>query len=262
MPDYPAAHSMDSTWYAVDADGEVAAFDTGEGGCVPEGSFPMGGEMSSAASHNLDDHELLAYALHARARHDERLRSMLPPETADLVEILGGGGGEAWDLVQPLLRSAGVWTYACDEPIATPYLRQGAVARPLRLDDFTDELKRRFDGARLPVRFRDAPVLAPGEHASVEAWGATWIDRDGRAHPTAGREDEFEKERAEIAELTDSLRLEAEPAEAFEGESFYDAVARLLESGASARSASSRRGRGPSSPGGFLGWLGRLFGRS
>ena len=34
--DYPAAHSMDTMWFAVDADGHVAAFDTGEGGGVPE----------------------------------------------------------------------------------------------------------------------------------------------------------------------------------------------------------------------------------
>jgi hypothetical protein len=35
-PDYPAAHSMDTAWYAVDSDGHVALFDTGEAGAVPE----------------------------------------------------------------------------------------------------------------------------------------------------------------------------------------------------------------------------------
>jgi hypothetical protein len=34
--DYPAAHSMDTYWFAVDTDGHVAMFDTGEGGAVPE----------------------------------------------------------------------------------------------------------------------------------------------------------------------------------------------------------------------------------
>ncbi len=33
--DVPAAHSMDTTWYAVDADGVVARFDSGEAGAVP-----------------------------------------------------------------------------------------------------------------------------------------------------------------------------------------------------------------------------------
>lgn len=35
MNDYPAAHSMDTTWFAVDANGEVAAFVSGEMGAVP-----------------------------------------------------------------------------------------------------------------------------------------------------------------------------------------------------------------------------------
>jgi hypothetical protein len=35
--DYPAAHSMDTAWYAVDRDGHVAFFWSGESGAVPEG---------------------------------------------------------------------------------------------------------------------------------------------------------------------------------------------------------------------------------
>jgi hypothetical protein len=33
--DFPAAHSMDTVWFAVDADGHVGYFTTGEGGAVP-----------------------------------------------------------------------------------------------------------------------------------------------------------------------------------------------------------------------------------
>jgi hypothetical protein len=33
--DFPAAHSMDTTWFAVDRDGHVAAFDSDETGAVP-----------------------------------------------------------------------------------------------------------------------------------------------------------------------------------------------------------------------------------
>jgi hypothetical protein len=36
MPDYPAAHSMDTNWFAVDADGNIGYFGSGEGGAVPE----------------------------------------------------------------------------------------------------------------------------------------------------------------------------------------------------------------------------------
>ena len=34
-PDYPAAHSMDTDWFAVDKDGHVAVFASGEAGAVP-----------------------------------------------------------------------------------------------------------------------------------------------------------------------------------------------------------------------------------
>ena len=35
--DFPAAHSMDTSWYAVDADGCVALFSTGKIGHAPVG---------------------------------------------------------------------------------------------------------------------------------------------------------------------------------------------------------------------------------
>jgi|GEM_PF-2515239 len=35
MQDYPAAHSMDTHWFAVDADGNIGYFDSSEGGAVP-----------------------------------------------------------------------------------------------------------------------------------------------------------------------------------------------------------------------------------
>lgn len=36
MTYFPAAHSMDTTWFAIDADGCVGIFSSGEGGAVPE----------------------------------------------------------------------------------------------------------------------------------------------------------------------------------------------------------------------------------
>ena len=37
--DFPAAHSMDTCWFAIDRDGHVAYFGTGEAGAVPEEAF-------------------------------------------------------------------------------------------------------------------------------------------------------------------------------------------------------------------------------
>jgi hypothetical protein len=38
--DFPAAHSMDTRWYAIDAEGHVASFYSGEVGAVPVAAFP------------------------------------------------------------------------------------------------------------------------------------------------------------------------------------------------------------------------------
>lgn len=49
MTDCPAAHSMDTTWFAIDADGFVAAFETGEGGALPMNAAagPEGGDFDA-----------------------------------------------------------------------------------------------------------------------------------------------------------------------------------------------------------------------
>src|SRR5689334_11564350 len=39
--DFPAAHSMDTAWYAVDHDGYVGFFDTGEEGHIPRGALTV-----------------------------------------------------------------------------------------------------------------------------------------------------------------------------------------------------------------------------
>jgi hypothetical protein len=41
VPDVPAAHSMDTDWFAVDKDGHVAYFSSGEAGAVPVDSLTM-----------------------------------------------------------------------------------------------------------------------------------------------------------------------------------------------------------------------------
>jgi hypothetical protein len=44
QPDYPAAHSMDTCFFAVDRDGHVAYFETGEAGAAPV-EAPAGGAL-------------------------------------------------------------------------------------------------------------------------------------------------------------------------------------------------------------------------
>lgn len=63
MKDFPAAHSMDSEWFAVDAKGQIAIFDTGEPGPIPEEAWADQGLQYEVApwlarlglSYNLSD---------------------------------------------------------------------------------------------------------------------------------------------------------------------------------------------------------------
>jgi hypothetical protein len=268
--DYPAAHSMDSTWFAVDADGEVALFDTGEGGSVPAAGFPMGGEMAGSKQHaTLEEHELLAHALLARARSDERLRALLPADPVELARIVAAS--DIWDVRDALLRAAGIWTYSCEASIATPYVRAGTPARPLLLPELDAEIGRRFGRGQLPVRFREAPAIAPGELVPVQAWGPIWIDLQGQLRPTADSSDrDVEAARAELAEWGDLGDFAATEGEALDDERFYAVVATMVATG---RENETRYGSldeprggagggargGGSRGGGVLGWLVRLF---
>ena len=55
-PDFPAAHSMDSCWFAVDEAGHVGFFDTGEGGALPTADeFPKGGEAGGSEGLELQE---------------------------------------------------------------------------------------------------------------------------------------------------------------------------------------------------------------
>jgi hypothetical protein len=49
-PDYPAAHSMDTTWFGVDDKGRVGIFFSGEDGPVPSGSYDQGSIITVVAT--------------------------------------------------------------------------------------------------------------------------------------------------------------------------------------------------------------------
>src|SRR5690348_14803035 len=53
--DYPASHSMDTWWFAVDELGHVAIFDSGEDGHVPRGAEDGAMELMDALEGKKDD---------------------------------------------------------------------------------------------------------------------------------------------------------------------------------------------------------------
>jgi len=58
--DFPAAHSMDATWFAVDRDGHVGVFDSGEPGAVPKEVNDSIGQDDYAVEQVLDPLPVIA----------------------------------------------------------------------------------------------------------------------------------------------------------------------------------------------------------
>src|SRR5262245_4410506 len=99
--DYPAAHSMDAVWFAIDERGQIAAFDTGETGPAP------------AAIADEEDH--LA-----------QLAGAWPSDYLRAAETLGLFRYEFIDEASDPLR---------------PYVRAGSPASPLHVDQLPPGLR-------------------------------------------------------------------------------------------------------------------------
>ncbi len=90
----PAAHSMDTTWFAIDADGFVAAFDTGEAGALPNAAAagPEGGDFDAWPLELV----LVARALAEGTFPDEEDEDLpLPKYPQDVVLVLAPDPEEA-----------------------------------------------------------------------------------------------------------------------------------------------------------------------
>ena len=121
-PDYPAAHSMDTTFYAVDAHGNVAAFFSAETGPIPS----RGGDLEFA-------------------RFLRLLRGEPEPEEDD--------GDLDWDAAREEAVDRGLFLYeyfdAFDVEFIHPYTRTGEPGRPAHVDQFAPAVRTVFD--RMPT---------------------------------------------------------------------------------------------------------------
>ena len=234
--DYPAAHSMDTMWFAVDADGHVAAFDTGEGGGVPTLAFvedhyqlaaqlralPDTGAKLDAAAHasrvvhvhehwRKPGHELVAFVADLAAVQDlvGRLGATVEAATTGHVLRFAFGDAAAFDELHTRdacthceadfsdengeLASHGVFRYACDDAIATPYTRFAVPEKPIAIADAPPEV--RAHAIRFAGTFADTPSLQPAEHWKSAGWSAGWLASDGKTmRPFPDRERDFEGE--------------------------------------------------------------------
>jgi hypothetical protein len=140
----PAAHSMDTTWFAVDDDGHVAAFDSGERGGVP-----------AAATQNTADVAELG-ALRPFVIEDE------------------GWSRELYESDDPGPFSSGFYEFSHEVDFRETALLYVRTTRPL-IAAHIDELPASVQAQCLAmpgVRFEEHPVLQPLDRFA----GSTWAD--------------------------------------------------------------------------------------
>lgn len=170
-PDYPAAHSMDTVWYAVDAAGHVAAFQTGENGSVPDGE---GGPWR------------LLLDLYARTFNTD------PNAYVD------------WDEAAAAL---GVFKYGYNdemplEYVEPRYVREVAPDPPLHVEQLPPDFRKEWKRFRFPgVRFGEAEYLQPYEFfpcKSYDVEASGYLAVDGTTiRPIPGTEKGFTESIAE-----------------------------------------------------------------
>lgn len=185
MQDYPAAHSMDATWFAVDEAGRIGYFETGETGVLPLRP-PLGERWRS--EHSLID--ILAAALRTMELQDPRLRRHLPQSDAELRVRLE----DAWfdedteGCVLDLARSVGVFVYCCKDDGPFPYERAGRVGAELVVTDLPHLAPTKPPGGNAADPVRKTRLLAPGEYGPVRSWAGPWVDTGGGVHGGPPRE--------------------------------------------------------------------------
>jgi hypothetical protein len=197
-PDYPAAHSMDTTWYAVDAVGHVAVGFSYENGCVPLNSGDLG------------FFEMLRILRGDPKSEDE------DDDSPDWEEVMD----EAFD--------NGVFVFQFHEgsaPFLNPYSNDGLPARPLHVDQLPPRLRELFKRVCFEnVRFAEVEILAIPEHVSCFFYfeegdpdaDLAFLAGDGKTlRPIPGREQRYtefcQQVREKYPELLKSFVFDGSP---------------------------------------------------
>jgi hypothetical protein len=166
--DYPAAHSMDSTWFAVDAGGHVGVFSTGEDGHLPD-----------------SDHEDVT---------DELWDLLKPADPAEARAVHYQERNVTMGLFELHFQYASALTGGV-MGIVGAYLRERAPQTPLHIDQLPPGLRQRCRAVLFDVRFDQCELLQPLEHVSCRFWSdfiPVYLGSDGKTvRPVPGREAEF-----------------------------------------------------------------------
>ena len=170
--DFPAAHSMDVSWFAVDQDGHVAYFQSGENGTVPVKAFRA--EMPP---------DVLQPLL---ARVNEPPPS---PEEDDEEEE-----DDLWFLEPEQAARLGFFVYLGSTRVFSgPYRLCERPERPLHIDTAPPALRQGIKRVQFAsLCFDQTTELTPCDHTRCEGWGPAYLSGDGRTvRPLPGREEEY-----------------------------------------------------------------------
>ncbi|MBO0698385.1 MAG: hypothetical protein J2P46_08330 [Zavarzinella sp.] len=161
-PDFPAAHSMDTSWYVVDPAGHVALFETGENGPAPVGA----------------EYEIYLSDLFRR-RHPDAPDFDHPPSEA-MAEEFGFflyGYGDSFD------------------PIDV-YARRVVPPNPVHVDQLPPDIRDGCKKYRMPIAFAAAERVQPIDFFKCACWYEegrdAYLAADGvTVRPVRGHEDRF-----------------------------------------------------------------------
>ena len=186
--DFPAAHSMDTVWFAVDREGHIALFQSGENGHVPRDA-PQDGRVHW---------ELLE--LRARVTGSDSSMDVPNHDTA-----FAGLGLFVYDYEE------------ASDPIE-PYVRTAVPDTPLHIDQLPPAMREVCKQFRLEnLTFGERPLLQPLHYFDCDFWygddRVAYMCEDGKTvRPLTGKEDRFadfcREFRAEHPEKAWRLRFE------------------------------------------------------
>jgi len=171
--DFPAAHSMDTSWYAVDGRGNVGLFVTGAGGAVPNGAY------SPEAADLMDE-------------FDDETREELGLSAANVVPPDSLPAGEGLFVYE---------TGQLDECLADRYHRSSVPKKPVHIDELPPQTRAALGMMRFDtLDFAKVEVFQPVELTDCGTWDPAYLTGDGKAvKPVPGREKEY-------AEFVEGLR--------------------------------------------------------
>jgi hypothetical protein len=186
LNDYPAAHSMDTDWFAVDGAGQVGLFQSGPDGAYPSDAYGGGSLHDGVSGPDLND------ILH-------QLRAGQQDADPDDWEVDG--------FVQ-----AGLYVFESSDGehlsppveihenfLAFPYTLTHRPDHPLHIGQLSPRLVALLRAVRLPAsRFGTTPTVQPARQVSGSTWYSysgvllAYLDEDGiTIRPIPGQEDHF-----------------------------------------------------------------------